>query len=569
MPPVASAILSRFARQPALTRRNLAVLIAIVSLHVAALVIMVATEVDLESKATYLAVWLLLNFFWLALLRRPAAAALVSLGMIAVLILLSQFKYDKLMMTVNFVDVMILDADTVTFFLTIYPDLLRRLVLGALVAIPALGLIWWLDPYRVRLRVASAGGSLCLAAAVAISIAGPMEPHEAFSGDGYVSKFVNSGVDAVSAYLTQGYLDADTKLTDKFRFVAAGPCQPATKPPHIIMILDESSFDIRKAPGIKVPDSYGPHFRSFDGKQRSFIVEAAGGPTWFAEYSVLTGLSPRSFGRFAYFVTRIAAGRVERGLPNTLRRCGYHTFTLYPARGAFMSARSFQKTAGIQQFRDSIDLGANGVEPDSFFYDQAAQVIARERENGPLFIFSYLAANHFPWDFTYRPNLTPDWRNLGNPSPVDEYVRRQGMSERDYAAFLARLRRDFPDESFMLVRFGDHQPDFAERIIDPKLNEWQVADRLDNYDPRYFTTYYAIDAVNFKPVDVSSALPTLEAPYLPLVIQEAAGLPLDPTFLEQKRILQRCRGLFYGCAEGAEARRFNRLLIEAGLIKGL
>ena len=44
---------------------------------------------------------------------------------------------------------------------------------------------------------------------------------------------------------------------------------------------------------------------------------------------------------------------------------------------------------------------------------------------------------------------------------------------------------------------------------------------------------------------MSSALETLEAPYLPLVIQEAAGLPLDPTFAEQKKILKRCRGLFY------------------------
>jgi hypothetical protein len=68
---------------------------------------------------------------------------------------------------------------------------------------------------------------------------------------------------------------------------------------------------------------------------------------------------------------------------------------------------------------------------------------------------------------------------------------------------------------------------------------------------------------------LSSALDTLDAPYLPLVIQEAAGLPLDPTFVEQKKILQRCKGLFYACAAGAEARHFNRLLIDAGLIKGL
>jgi len=46
-------------------------------------------------------------------------------------------------------------------------------------------------------------------------------------------------------------------------------------------------------------------------------------------------------------------------------------------------------------------------------------------------------------------------------------------------------------------------------------------------------------------------------------------LPLDPSFVEQKKILIRCKGLFYGCANGAEARHFNRMLIDAGIIKNL
>ena len=74
--------------------------------------------------------------------------------------------------------------------------------------------------------------------------------------------------------------------------------------------------------------------------------------------------------------------------------------------------------------------------------------------------------------------------------------------------------------------------------------------------------------MNFRPVDLSSALDTLDAPYLPLVVLEGAGVPLDAAFLEQKKILRRCHGLFYLCADGAEARRFNRLLIDAGLIQG-
>jgi hypothetical protein len=31
----------------------------------------------------------------------------------------------------------------------------------------------------------------------------------------------------------------------------------------------------------------------------------------------------------------------------------------------------------------------------------------------------------------------------------------------------------------------------------------------------------------------------------------------------------RCKGVFYDCKAGAESRRFNRLLIDAGLIHGL
>ena len=71
------------------------------------------------------------------------------------------------------------------------------------------------------------------------------------------------------------------------------------------------------------------------------------------------------------------SGRVERGLPLALRRCGYSTLSLYPAYGAFMSARSFQLTTGIEHFFDAHDLGAKDVEPDSFFYDKALTLMSR------------------------------------------------------------------------------------------------------------------------------------------------------------------------------------------------
>ncbi len=67
------------------------------------------------------------------------------------------------------------------------------------------------------------------------------------------------------------------------------------------------------------------------------------------------------------------------------------------------------------------DLGARGLEPDSFYFDQATNIIARERGQGPLFLFVYTAANHFPWDFAIGPELTPGWRDLGN-APISTNI---------------------------------------------------------------------------------------------------------------------------------------------------
>jgi hypothetical protein len=536
--------------------------------HLAALAIMLLTEFAATAMTAFALAWAILNFFWLMLTRRLVLSGTLSLLMMTVLVLLSQLKYHVLMMTANFVDLMIVDTDTVSFLFMIFPALRWVVGLSLVVLLPLVVIAWRLDPFRMRRRIAMALIIPCLGGLTALEMQFPMQPFEAWYGGNLVSSFARSGVDAIAELMTSGLMQSAAIAGDRLNPIGS-TCVTAAKPPHIILIHDESSFDIRVAPGIKVPSGYGAHFKSFDGKERNFLVEGNGGPSWYTEYNVLEGLSARSFGRFAYFVTRIAAGRVNRGLPTALQRCGYRTVSLYPALGAFMSARSFQATTGVQHFYDQHDLGARELEPDSFFFDAAARMIAEQHEHGPIFVFVYLAANHFPWDHRYRPDLTPQWKDPGNVAPVDEYLRRQAMSAKDYADFLARLKREFPSESFLLVRFGDHQPDFASFLIDPTLDENGIAQRLMAYDPRYFTTYYAIDAVNFRPVDLSSALDTLEGPYLPLVVLEAAGLPLESSFAEQKNILFRCDGLFYGCADGAEARRFNRMLIDAGLIKNL
>jgi hypothetical protein len=543
--------------------------LAIIAPHLAALAILFLTEVDFAGRLGFLLTWGILNCFWIALLRRPALSGALSLTLVVVLILLSRFKHDIAQMTANFVDVMVIDRDTGAFLFTIFPNLRWSVIAAAIVTLPLMAALWWLDPFRFRRLPSLACGLGCLVGLAGHSTAFPEEAWRGYFDDGYVSKFARSGVTAVSDFIRYGYMESDGIVDGHLRMPLVDSCRPAAPLPNIVLIHDESSFDIRLADGVKVPAGYGSHFKSFDGKQRKFLAEGNGGPSWFTEYNVLAGLSSRSFGRFAYFVTRIASGRVERGLPLSLRRCGYDTLSLYPAYGAFMSARSFQQTTGIQHFYDAQNLGASEIETDSFFYDKALSLMAKHSTAAPLFTFVYLSANHFPWDFRFRPELMPAWRDTGNTPVVDEYLRRQAMSVQDYAAFVANLKKQFPGKPFLIVRYGDHQPEFSPHLLDPDLDASAIGKKLESYDPRYFATYYAIDAINFAPVASPAVMDTIDGPYLPLVIQEAAGVPLDPSFAEQKEIMLRCQGLFYGCKGGAEARRFNSLLIDAGLIQGL
>jgi Sulfatase len=536
----------------------------VAALHLAALYALLTTEYGAYAITLSLLAWLFANCLILVFLPRPGIAAALALMATVILIALSRFKFDILQLSITFLDFLIIDRDTFSFLLSVFPRLKLPLLLTAIAAVPVLWLIWRTDPFRVSRKVSLALLAFATVSISAMAVAVPEQPWEPFQGVNHISSLARSGVVAVSRLSSTGWIEADPPSQPSLPLArgahAAAPlmlpspagCDASVKRPHVIMMLDESSFDVTAAPGIKVPAGYTDYFKSADGKQRTFVAEATGGPTWYTEFNVLTG-------------------RVTRGLPAALQRCGYKTVSLYPTYGDFLSARTFQKATGVEEFIDMAGMGVNeDMQPDSFYFDQALKVFAREAPSrAPVFMFLYLTANHFPWHNVYKPELTPDWTPPGNSAETDEFIRRQTVTARDYGEFVAKLKHDYPEESFLIVRFGDHQPAISQKLLEPGIDRAHLARRMMAADHRYFSTYYAIDTVNFSPKDMSSALEKLDAAYLPIVIQDAAGVPLDPSFAEQKNILLRCKGVFYSCNKGADARRFNRLLIDAGLIKGL
>src|SRR6266850_577806 len=190
---------------------------AVAAPHMAALAIMLQTETDFGSRMGFVLAWGILNFFFLTLLRRPALSGALSLTLVVILVLLSRLKHDVVQMTANFVDLMVIDRDSATFLFTIFPNLRWSVISAALVTIPLMYALWWLDPFRIRRLPALAGMLACLAALVGYSLTWPDEAWRGYYDDGYFSKFARSGITAVTDFVHYGFMESDAVLAERLK----------------------------------------------------------------------------------------------------------------------------------------------------------------------------------------------------------------------------------------------------------------------------------------------------------------------------------------------------------------
>src|SRR5258708_39697580 len=144
--PTPPAVLDLKNRLASADRRHAGRVALLVAIHLAAFGILLWYEDEPSAQAAFVLTWAALNFFWLVVLRRPLTSAALSLVLIVILIALSQFKHGTLLMTATFVDVMLIDAATFSFFLKVNPGLVEKLGLAVALALPVMVLLWRAPP---------------------------------------------------------------------------------------------------------------------------------------------------------------------------------------------------------------------------------------------------------------------------------------------------------------------------------------------------------------------------------------------------------------------------------------
>ena len=413
-----------------------------------------------------------------------------------------------------------------------------------------------------------------LAAFVALAIAGVVisrleggPRHMQYTlPDQHVSSFYSSWPEAIET-LVRGQL-IDAAPGPLAAFDPAPACAPQDKPPHIILIHQESVTPPAPLKGLDYDRTLDSFFKSHDGKSHAMRVETYGGASWLTEFSVLTGAASRFFGSIRHFVQIYMAGRMDDALPTVLSRCGYTNMMFYPfLKGFFGSARFFE-TVGLSQIYDAREQkSVNPMESDSFYYANMLAEIGRrmERKEGPLFIYLQTMAAHWPYDVTYWPERNVKGGGPGTQREMNEFLRRLAMAKEDYAALLKELARRFPNERFLIVHYGDHQP-LATRFFfgfDAEEIE-RINETLPDASPA-FVTYFAVDGVNYAPPALPN-IETIDSAYLGAVILEQAQLPLPPSWSERARLMRGCDGRYALCPDRQSILQFHRRLIDSGLL---
>ena len=537
-----------------------------VALFAATLALLIATEPVTARLGFSIAVTAAIAAGIALLSRHLLFASLVTFSIVALVVAISYEKMVLMNMALHSYDIpFYLNAETLSFLWEDY----RIYVASALAALVGIGVLaalaWRFDENRCGRVV------VACALAMAVFAAIKLEPKETVNSSGYrmfgdtqslVSSFYLSWGETVRA-LQRGQLLKAARATTLPALRAMTQCTPPVKPPHILLIHEESLVPPSLFPTLNYDRSLDSFFLSDDQRLHKLGVETYGGASWITEFALLSGVATRDFGGMRPFVQVFMRNRLSEPLPETLRLCGYRTVMLFPMPMAFVSLGTFYKSVGFSEVLDQRAQGAaKGYQRDRFYFDNALKVMERHFKSSdqPLFLEVKTMLEHGPHDRTLMPEEQVP--GGGTSFEMNEYLRRMAMVRADGDYFMQEINRRFPGEPILIVRYGDHHPIATRRLLaQARADVKRGATKGAAPDP--YVTFYAMDGHNF----VVPPLPdydVLNVAYLGTIMLEAAGLPLSEAQQERKRLMVDCEGRYADCEK---ALIFNRRLINSGLLQ--
>jgi hypothetical protein len=330
---------------------------------------------------------------------------------------------------------------------------------------------------------------------------------------------------------------------------------PDPKPADIVVFLQESQFNPATLAGCSASLCGMEAFAAASSTiaHGPLQVHVFGGSTWLSEFAFATGVPHDAFGPAGEFASFSVAPHVHRSFVRSLKAAGYRTVALYPTRGGMMNGRIAYAGYGFDEFLDAAELGLPETwgTPDTLVHEAARRVLASKRQGDqPVFLFALTIFNHAEHGVEMdrvpaelRAAAAREFTSADEARSVADYVWRSREFERELKltreAVLGNAQRPA-----VLAWFGDHQPPFANAIT--------LRDRMRSLPtetgtvPARFQTWYEVSSN--RPERAPAQAPrALDLVFLPGLLAQAAGAPIDDWLAANISARIQCAGLLEAC----------------------
>jgi hypothetical protein len=374
-----------------------------------------------------------------------------------------------------------------------------------------------------------------------------------FVGEGLLERPAIAFFATASLVPRWGVEAADTTAFrhDSLRLLSAG-AKP--RPADIVVFLQESQFNPATIAGCPATlcglDAFGAGDSTI--AHGPLQVHVFGGGTWLSEFAFETGVPHDAFGPAGEFAPFSIAPHVHRSFVRSLRAGGYRTVALYPTRGGMMNGRIAYAGYGFDEFLDASELGLPGAwdTPDAQVHEAARRVLALERKRDqPVFLFVLTIFNHAEHGVrmervpaALRAEASRDFAYADEARNVADYMWRSQAFERELG--LTRLAVLGTQRPAVLAWFGDHQPPFANAVT--------LTERMRSLPtetgtvPARYQTWYEVSSNRTERV-LEEAPRALDLVFLPGLLAQAAGAPVDDWLAANVLARNQCVGLLEAC----------------------
>lgn len=448
------------------------------------------------------------------------------------------------------------------------PTLLVYAGVTSLISIGFVTVFWRIDAPAVKMQIAGARYHHYVARGIALFIA--LMCAAELEAESERKSFINPVnlplsvvFTPVSTFLSTLHLQPTASYkkvnTDQFaqdvRETTRLPASSSVRPADIVLFLQESQFNPMAikgcSPSLCRSDLFLASKETTDyGELR---VHTYGGGTWMSEFAIESGLPHTLYGRAGEYAAFNIAPSVSRSFVRSLKTAGYHTIAVYPVKGGMMNARTAYAGYGFDEFLDAADLDLSGTykTPDSTIHATALRVLSAAQRNGkPVFLLAVTIFNHSDHGVEMErvPSAIKNDATLIFDADIEasnlaDYVWRTKEFEKTYQQTRsAVLGSSTPT---VLAWFGDHQPPFANA---PKLRGSIQASASKPAVPDHYVTWYDI-ATNIAHSKNAVSSQLLDIVFLPGLLAQRAGAPLDDWLAANVLTRDRCGGLLIECVD--------------------